>query len=194
MRRALLAITVALVVGGVIAAASVDDGSARSLTAPLPAQRERALEPAARVAGCRVRTHRNEGRGHTDDRVPYRTNPPTSGDHDPQAAMDGVYAPGNPPDVEQSVHALEHGRILVQYRRGVTSRRITQFETLVDEPVKGSDGYHTLLFRNQTRMRPAVAATAWRRSLTCPRMNDRVFDAIRAFRRAYVDKGPEFIP
>ena len=193
MRRALVAIAVALV-GGVIAAASVDDGSARSLDAPLPAQRERALEPAARAAGCRVRTHRDEGRGHTKDRVRYRTNPPTSGDHDPQVALEGIFDPGHPPDVEQSVHALEHGRILVQYRRGITSRRVAQLETLVDESVKGSDGYHTLLFRNQTRMPAAVAATAWRRSLTCPRMNDRVFDAIRAFRRAYVDTGPEFIP
>ena len=40
----------------------------------------------------------------------------------------------------------------------------------------------------------AVAATAWTHLLGCPKMNDKVFDAIRAFRLAYVDKGPEFIP
>jgi hypothetical protein len=148
----------------------------------------------ARAAGCSLRTHRGEGRAHTTRRVRYRTNPPTSGDHDPIASEDGVYASTNPPDVEQSVHALEHGRILLQYRSGTPRFRIAQLERLVDEDVKGAPGYHTLLFRNQTRMPSVVAATAWRVSLTCPRMHRRVFAAVRAFRRAYVDKGPEFIP
>jgi hypothetical protein len=39
-----------------------------------------------------------------------------------------------------------------------------------------------------------VAATAWTHLLGCPRMNNQVFDAIRAFRDAYVDKAPEKIP
>jgi hypothetical protein len=43
-------------------------------------------------------------------------------------------------------------------------------------------------------MDAAVAATAWTQSLTCPTMNDQVFDAIRAFRTEYTDKGPELIP
>ncbi len=124
----------------------------------------------------------------------YRTNPPTSGDHDPVAAQDGLYDLDDPPDVEQSVHALEHGRILVQFAPATSARRRVQLRRLVGEAVKGSRGYHTLLFRNQTRMPYAVAATAWRRSLTCRRFNDRVVDAVRQFRRAYVDKGPEFIP
>ena len=48
-----------------------------------------------------------------------------------------------------------------------------------------------LLFQNTTGMKAAVAATAWGHSLTCPEMNDRVFDAIRTFRAQYIDKGPE---
>jgi hypothetical protein len=43
-------------------------------------------------------------------------------------------------------------------------------------------------------MKPAVAATAWTHSLACPRMNDKVFDAIRTFRSRYTDKGPENVP
>ena len=39
-----------------------------------------------------------------------------------------------------------------------------------------------------------VAATAWTHSLTCPAMNDKVFDAIRTFRARYIDKGPENVP
>ena len=40
----------------------------------------------------------------------------------------------------------------------------------------------------------AVAATAWGHSVTCPEMNDKVFDAIRTFRRDYIDQGPENVP
>jgi len=40
----------------------------------------------------------------------------------------------------------------------------------------------------------AVAATAWTHILGCKTMNPRVFDAIRAFRERFVDKGPELIP
>ena len=43
-------------------------------------------------------------------------------------------------------------------------------------------------------MQPQVAATAWTHSLTCPEMNDKVFDAIRTFRARYIDKGPETVP
>jgi hypothetical protein len=51
-----------------------------------------------------------------------------------------------------------------------------------------------LLFENTTNMPYAVAATAWTHSLTCPEMNDKAFDAIRAFRAKYIDKGPEKVP
>ena len=56
------------------------------------------------------------------------------------------------------------------------------------------DGYHLLLYENTTGMDAAVAATAWDRLLACPEMNDQVFDALRAFRTAFVDKGPEKVP
>src|SRR3954453_7116781 len=56
------------------------------------------------------------------------------------------------------------------------------------------DGFHMLLFENTTNMPSAVAATAWGHSLTCPTMNDKVFDALRTFRTAYINKGPETAP
>ena len=52
-------------------------------------------------------------------------------------------------------------------------------------------GHHLLLFENGTDMPFAVAATAWDNQLGCPTMNPKVFDAIRAFRTEYIDKGPE---
>ena len=51
-----------------------------------------------------------------------------------------------------------------------------------------------LLYENTTGMDAAVAATTWGHSLTCPEMNDEVFDAIRTFRSEYIDQGPEDVP
>ena len=152
------------------------------------------LAEAARAADCEVKENLPDpGSTHVSETVKYATNPPTSGDHDPQAAQDGIYASGNPPDLEQSVHALEHGRINFQYREGTPQPRIDQLEGLVSEQVKGSEGYHSLLFQNAT-MSHAVAATAWRASITCAEITDQTFDALRAFRLQRIDKAPEFVP
>ena len=89
------------------------------------------------------------------------------------------------------VHTLEHGRIDIQYKKGSPARTVSRLEALVAEM---NEGYHLLLFENTTNMEPAVAATAWTHSLSCPRMNEKVFDAIRTFRARYIDKGPETVP
>lgn len=51
-----------------------------------------------------------------------------------------------------------------------------------------------ILTPNDTGMRFEVAATAWRHRLGCTEMNDRVYDALRAFRERYRDRGPERVP
>jgi hypothetical protein len=38
------------------------------------------------------------------------------------------------------------------------------------------------------------AATAWTKSITCPEMTAGSINAMREFRKAFTDKGPEFIP
>lgn len=193
---AVLAIAVIAIVVVATGVLGGDDDTSKGggAEAAVPAQKIDNLAEAARAAQCKVTEYKEYGRGHTGDPVKYETNPPTSGDHDPTPAEDGIYPADGPPDVEQSVHALEHGRINIQYKAGTPANRIAQLEAVADEEVKGTSGYHTLLFQNQTKMTPAVAATAWRRALTCDTWNDQVFDAIRAFRRDRVDKGPEFIP
>jgi hypothetical protein len=191
-----LAVAIIVVVVLLVAGGGGDDNGAQGAGngAPVPARQIENLSEAARAAGCKVTQSKIEGRGHTDKPVKYGTNPPTSGDHNPNPAQDGVYEPGNPPETEASVHALEHGRILIQYKPGTPQKTIDQLNTIFNEEVKGTDGYHTLLFENKTNMPSAIAVTAWGQALTCPAMNDKVFDAIRAFRLQYVDKGPEFIP
>ena len=179
----------AIAVVVVLAVATGDDEGSNQTqggNTAVPAKRISDVDEAAQAAGCKVSDHPDEGRGHStaDQAQSYKTNPPTSGTHDPQAAQDGVYP--EPPDLEQSVHALEHGRVNIQYRPGTPQNRISQLETLFNEEVLGEPGHHSLLFENQTEMPHAVAATGWTHSLTCPQFNDRVFDAIRAFRQEMV--------
>jgi hypothetical protein len=162
--------------------------------ASLPAQQTSDLEEAAKAAGCTVANPAYEGANHEEKNFKasdYKTNPPTSGNHFPDWYDDGVYAPGTTPELGKLVHTLEHGRIDVQYKPGTPAKTVKQLEALLAEQ---NDGYHMLLFQNTTGMAPAVAATAWTHSLTCPEMNDKVFDAIRAFRARYIDKGPEKVP
>jgi hypothetical protein len=157
----------------------------------IPEQEIGDLQEAAKAAGCKLTNPEIEGAQHEDREftaADYKTNPPTSGNHFPTAAQDGVYDAGNAPDLGQLVHTLEHGRIDVQYKPGTPAETVAQLEALLAEQ---SDGYHMLLFENPTGMDAEVAATAWGHSLTCPEMNDQVFDAIRTFRNEYIDQGPE---
>jgi Protein of unknown function (DUF3105) len=160
----------------------------------LPEQQIGDLQAAVRAAGCRVQNPKIEGAQHEDREfkaADYKTNPPASGNHNPDWYEDGVYEPGDVPRLGMQVHALEHGRIEVQYKPGTSSETVAQLEAFLAEQ---SDGYHMLLLENTTGMDAAVAATAWGHVLTCPEMNDKVFDALRTFRAEYIDKGPENVP
>ena len=192
---AVIAVVIVLVAGG----GGSDSGpSAKTSGASIPAAGPNAkpdkLAVAAKAAGCIAKTYPAEGRNHVTSTVTYKTNPPTSGNHNPTPAQDGIYDPGNTPAKENFVHSLEHGRIEIQYRPGTPQHTIDQLVTLFNEKVNGAEGYHTLLFENNTNMPFAVAATGWTQLLGCKTMNPKVFDAIRSFRARYVDKGPEFIP
>lgn len=161
---------------------------------PIPAPKIGDFEEAAKAAGCDLKHPPLEGAGHEEKTftpADYQTNPPTSGPHTPDWAQDGIYDPGNTPELGQLVHTLEHGRIDVQYAPGTPANKVAQLETLVAEL---EDGYHMLLFENTTDMEYEVAATAWGHLLGCAEFNDEVFDAIRTFRQRYTDKGPENVP
>ena len=177
--------------------ASGDEGKPAKATpsnVKLPVQRTSDVNDAAKAAGCTLANPPVEGANHAEkDFKPsdYKTNPPTSGDHTPNWYEDGIYAAGDTPSLGMTVHPLEHGRIEIQYKPGTPKATVAQLEALLAE---NDDGYHMLLFENATGMKAQVAATAWTHSLTCPAMNDKVFDAMRTFRARYIDKGPERVP
>ena len=195
-------VTIAVVVGVVLAVSGGGDDNGGGGNQPtvaegdaaIPEVKERNLEKAAAAAKCEVTNPAIPGSTHVEEKVEYETNPPTSGNHNPNAALDGFYEAGNEPEPENYVHSLEHGRIIYQYKPGTPANRIAQLETLGSEELNGLPGYKVLLLQNNTKMPYAVAATAWGHAITCDTFTDATFDALRAFRIQYVDKGPENVP
>lgn len=179
-------VTAAVLVAGTVAVllfVLLSDGGGGSPSARQLSQ----LRAAATAARCSVASFPTEGREHTQNRVEYKTNPPTSGAHYPTPAPDREYTEAPPP--EFYVHSLEHGRVELQYRPGSPPAVKAALEAVYREFT-----HHVLLFPNNTGMPYDVAATAWKHRLACPHYNSNVPDALRRFRDAYLDKGPEKVP
>jgi Protein of unknown function (DUF3105) len=163
---------------------------AREGTAP-PAVENLDLQNAAADAGCTVRLGLlNEGNTHLkpDAQPPnYRTNPPTSGNHDPEAQADGAYE--QTPEPINFVHSLEHGRIEIQYAPDLPETDQLALKGVFDESPSGM-----LLFPNP-RMPYEVAATAWTQLMGCKKYDGaKTLDAIRDFRDQFRGRGPEAVP
>jgi len=84
------------------------------------------------------------------------------------------------------VHALEHGRVILWFQPNGAPQLKGQMKALFDE-----DNYHMLLAPNDRKMPSQVAASSWTRSITCPKVTDKTWDALRLFRDRYRDQGPE---
>jgi hypothetical protein len=187
----LIVATIAAIAVVIAAGGGGDSGSEGSTDFPVPAatppqQRISALDQAAKAGSCQLRNPPIEGRSHVEKKVKYKTNPPTSGNHNPVPADDKAY--GKPPALENLVHSLEHGRIIVWYKRSLPRRRLAQVKGLFDQ-----DPYHMLLATNAS-MPFEVAASAWGHLAGCKKITDESFDVLRDFRDRYRDKGPEFVP
>jgi Protein of unknown function (DUF3105) len=165
-------------------------GSGSIAAVAIPAQQTTGLTSAAAAAGCTLLNPPSEGRTHVLTQVNYKSNPPSSGPHYPVPAHDGIYD-GETPPKEQLVHALEHGRVEIQYSPATSTQVIGQLHTLINEFGTKDNDPRTLLFPNTTNMPYAIAAVAWTHILGCSHYDTKVFDAIRAFRGAYDLKAPE---
>jgi Protein of unknown function (DUF3105) len=164
----------------------------------VPEQKVFEVAPAARAAGCTLRDVKATSREHTtslSDRVKYSTNPPTSGKHYEIPADDGIY--GNPPQDEQLVHNMEHGRVIFWVKPSLPEDQRADIRALVED-----DPYQMVLVP-RAGMPYAVAATAWDadpapngtgKMMTCNQVTDKTYDALAAFRDEHRSQGPEPIP
>jgi hypothetical protein len=164
-----------------------------------PAQKVTDLEEAAKAAGCELKSFRGTSREHTSDlaeAISYESNPPTTGKHFDEPEQDGAF--GVAPDVKKLVHTLEHGRVIVWFKKTLPKDQRADLKALFDE-----DPYQMVLTPNETRMTYAVAASAWTadpkpngtgRLLGCSRFTAQVFDALRTFKDEHRSNGPEPVP
>jgi hypothetical protein len=191
-----------LVLGGIIAVISSSGGGSsaeahinqasgstngvqpdeRAGTSPPPVKVAK-LKEAAKQADCDLRLKlKDEGHNHippTSKTPDYDTNPPTSGNHAeaPYQEADGAYS--EMPGEIFVVHALEHGRMAIQYSPDLPEEDQLALKGLYDTMFGG-----TLLFPNEN-MDYEVAATTWTNLIGCPEYKgDVTLDAIRDFGKA----------
>lgn len=136
------------------------------------------LEAIAREAGCKL----------TEFDHDPSSNPPVSGRVDERIyAPDGSYVGRRPPSTRATVHALLHGRVVLQFRPDVPATEIAPLDRLVRRTPS-----RTLLFANRTGMPYRVTATAYLTLMTCPGVNRRTLRALRTFRDRRVGFGQAF--
>ena len=136
------------------------------------------LDELARDAGCRL----------TEDDADPNSNPPVSGRVDERVyAKDGSYVGRPAPTTLASVHALLHGRVVLQYRPDLSAVQVRALDRLVRRTPS-----RTLLFANTTGMRAPVTATAYLTLMTCQRVDPVTLRALRAFRARRVGFGQGF--
>lgn len=157
------------------------------------------VEAAAKEAGCELESYAAKSREHVaslDVNIKYASKPPTSGDHYQEWAEDGSYE--DPPDIKKVVHALEHGRVVIFFKKDLPGEARAALKAYYDE-----DSYQMLILPDTTGMKYDVAVSAWNRDprpngtgrlLGCPKYDDDIFTAIESFKDEHRSRGPEPVP
>jgi hypothetical protein len=152
------------------------------------------LRESAQEAGCELKLNEpDEGNAHIPDTTPftYKTNPPTSGSHNPTPIADGAYLTplsddtSTSPNVRNFVHSLEHGRVEIHYNPDLPEEEQLAIKGVFDEDPAG------MIMIPDPNMPYAVAVTAWTQLIGCPNYNPIDLDVIRNFRDTYRGNGPE---
>ena len=104
----------------------------------------------------------------------YNSVPPTSGPHTPWTVAAGIYRDEIPEELQ--VHALEHGRVLIQYAPGTEVGQVRLLEGFARQYV------HEVIVCPYGRLTSGVALTAWGR---LERLDRAEPESIQAFIEMY---------
>ena len=141
----------------------------------LPPVQQTELRLAARTAGCDLRT----GRARRGEELPV--DGPSA-----RPARAGFYEDDQPPAA--LVGALRRGVVVISYRAELPDRVRDDLRELQTAVPRG-----TIVTTNR-RMPFAIAISAWRRRLACPRVEPATLDAVRLFRGRFLGSGPDSPP
>lgn len=123
------------------------------------------LRAAARAAGCRLQPSA------VPERDPARPVPA------------GVF--DEPVPEGSAVAAVRRGLVVVTYRRELEEEDRQRLEVLQKVVPRG-----TVLAPEGAAAEGAMRVRAWRRTLACPRVDDRTIEAARFFRGRYIGRRP----
>ena len=136
--------------------------------------------------GGSLHTYPSEGRGHVfslNDKVKYKTFPPTSGKH---YAVPAIFDEYDQPVKEiQLVHNLEHGAIVIQYGNRVSKADVAKISDFYRSDPTG------LIVAPLPALGKKIALTAWTHLGTCTSFSESAF---KGFRDAFRYHGPEHFP
>ena len=146
-----------------------------------------AFEPdttAGQAALTAVETSPDKGRKHVEpgEPVDYGKDFPTSGPHDPNPVVPGVYSQAQRP--EQLVHSLEHGNIVVYYDKP-GAKATKALKSWADQFPGAWDG---VVVTPKAGLGESVVLTAWTKQLNLTKFDS---EAAASFIDEYRGRGPE---
>lgn len=166
-----------LIIGGVLAAAVL---LIFGVIFPMMQPRQPTSTGSAPCENLQVMA--DEGRGHLapgETPPAYKSNPPTSGTHNPEWYPAGIYDKNA--DLTRLIHSLEHGYVILFYN-GISQEEVQQLIR-----IQQSDSYKTIV-AEYPNMPQKVAIAAWGNLQNCSGVNEQV---IRSFIAQFRDHGPE---
>jgi len=168
---AVVSVAIVGLVGGIFAARASSN------------RKKEALRKAAAAGGCEpIKKLASEGRDHTPP-YHYKTNPPTSGNHNPSTAPTGILSPA-PPD-ENLVHNMEHGHVIFWYKPDLDPKIITGLQEIVRKDAR------RIILVPRAEMEAPLVFTAWARSQSCPSPKTETIATAQQFADSFKGKGPE---
>ncbi|MBC7644899.1 MAG: DUF3105 domain-containing protein [Thermoleophilia bacterium] len=180
----LAVVVVMLVAAGCGKFGAVYKGSSTSTTGASTTKSvtSKAFDAAAQKdAGCTPLEERKvQGRTHTTEKQKYTENPPSSGAHNPVPLDWGIYKT-NQPD-ERWVHNLEHGHIVILYKK-ITTDQKTQLLKYVKR-----DPFHIVVLPRDKNVKDGIYYVAWDKSLYCAKPSA---EALQFMIDGSRDQGPE---
>jgi len=133
----------------------------------------------------------DEGGNHVPENeiIHYKSNPPSSGPHNPSTAELGFSYKVQP--IGRVVHSMEHGAVVIYYRPDLPESDKESLRKLFDQLPRATSGEVKLIVTPYPDLQAPMVLAAWTRLLPLEKFD---YLEIFTFYRAWMGKGPEGTP